>query len=570
MDGASNVRIGTRITIGFVVVLVIMVISTSVGMYLIKSMNCINENLQEKNLVLLEKTNKLVSNNNLKMAQVLGFLVIGKDSYLEEYEKLGKEDNQITQELIEMAITPQDKQFAQELKALDDAYNKIAMEKVIPLRREGKFEELFAVMRSELEPTAAEISKKQEEYIQFRNKQIDDAFEDAKVTGKGAYVVLLVLTIVAVVIGIGTAVIITRKITRPIHGAILHMSEIAKGNFSIDVLADHLNSQDETGDLAKAFDKTNENMRGLIRQLTQTSEHLAASSEEMASSAEQSAQAANQVAFSITEVAKGTEKQLKAIEASTATVEQMSAGIQQVASNANGVSSAAEKTARTANDGEKAIEKAVNQMLVIEEKTTNTANVISELEEKSKKIGQIVEVISSIAGQTNLLALNAAIEAARAGEQGRGFAVVADEVRKLAEQSQESAKQIANLISEVQSKTSDAVTFMDEGKKEVTTGTEVVNMAGASFREIVQMIGQMSNQVREISTAIEEMAAGSQQIVGAVKAIDDESKNTAGQTQTVSAATEEQSASMEQIAASGQALAKMAEELQQAIQNFKI
>jgi methyl-accepting chemotaxis protein len=329
-------------------------------------------------------------------------------------------------------------------------------------------------------------------------------------------------------------------------------------------------SQDEIGKLAQGFRKMRTNMRILVMQVQEKVKYVASTSEELSVSAEQSAQAADMVAVSINEVSQGTEKQLKTVHSTTAFVEKISAGIQQVASNVLSASMSTEKTKNTANRGEQAVAKAVNQMTIIEEKTMNTANVISDLEEKSKQIGQIIEVISNIAGQTNLLALNAAIEAAKAGEQGRGFAVVADEVRKLAEQSQGAAQEITSLISEIWQKTNHAVVYMNEGKKEVSMGTEVVNIAGQYFREILGMIEEVSGQIREISSAIEQISNGSKQVVSAVQEIDSEGRNAAGQAQTVAAATEEQAASMQEIRTSSQNLAKLANDLQNAVASFRL
>lgn len=364
--------------------------------------------------------------------------------------------------------------------------------------------------------------------------------------------------------------LITKYMTASFGGMIRRLTIMAEGDFSKPIQTEFMQRKDEFGAAGKCFNTLNIHMQDLIKHLANTSEHLASSSEELTASAEQSAQAANQVAGSITQVAQGAEKQLHLVTSTTNVVAQMSQGIEQVAQNAQTVSLATEKTASAATDGGQAVEKAVKQMSVIEEKTIQTATVIAKLEGKSQEIGQIVEVISNIAGQTNLLALNAAIEAARAGEQGRGFAVVAEEVRKLAEQSAEAATQIANLIGEVQQKTTSAVSYMTQGKTEVSTGTQVVNVAGESFREIIKMIQQMSDQMHEISGAIEEITSGSQQVVKAVKEIDKESKVSAEQAQTVSAATEEQSASMEEIASSSQTLSAMAEELRAAIGNFKV
>ena len=209
-------------------------------------------------------------------------------------------------------------------------------------------------------------------------------------------------------------------------------------------------------------------------------------------------------------------------------------------------------------------------MAHIEDSVTNSAQVVTKLGERSKEIGQIVDTISGIAAQTNLLALNAAIEAARAGEQGRGFAVVADEVRKLAEQSQDAAKQISELISEIQGETDKAVRAMAEGTEEVKIGATVVNTAGATFEEIAQVVTDVAEQVREISAVMQELAGSSQQIVLSVREINKLCQDSSGEAQSVSAATEEQTASMEEIASASQSLSRLAQDLQTEISKFRI
>lgn len=380
--------------------------------------------------------------------------------------------------------------------------------------------------------------------------------------------ITVVITFIVLFLAIVAVVILARRIVRPIKELEVVANRVTNGDITAMKLT--ISSNDEVGRLAKSFEKMTDNLKVLIKKIAVTADQVAASSEELTASAEQSAQVANQVAISITEVAAGTEKQLKTVASTTQIVQRMSSAIDQVSKNAVTVSEASDKTEQAASSGEQAVEIAVSQMKVIEQKTEETANVIGKLGQKSEKIGEIIGAISGIAGQTNLLALNAAIEAARAGEQGRGFAVVAEEVRKLAEQSEAAAKQIATLIGEVQQETRNAVIFMNEGKKEVIKGSEVVDFAGQSFHEIINMIRHISNQIREISIVISDINGGSQQIVSAVQEIDKESKNAVGETQCVSAATEEQSASMEEIASASQSLAHMAEELQRVISIFKV
>ena len=378
------------------------------------------------------------------------------------------------------------------------------------------------------------------------------------------------LTTIIVVLILAALIIawFARRIAQPIQTLELAANKIAGGDLSQAHL--NISSNDEIGRLAKSFEQMAQNVRALIKQIHSDAEHLAASSEELTASADQSSQATNQVAISIQEVAGGAAEQMEAANSTAAIVTEMSAGIQQIAANASSVASQTESAADKAVKGGAAVDKAVNQMGQIEQTVNTSAAVVAKLGERSKEIGQIVDAISGIAGQTNLLALNAAIEAARAGDQGRGFAVVAEEVRKLAEQSEEAAKKIAGLIGEIQVDTDKAVQAMQTGTREVKTGAEVVNAAGASFREIADLVTEVSDQVKQISKAIQEMAQGSQKIVESVDKIDGLSKKSAGEAQSVSAATEEQLASMEEIATSSRALATLAQELQTAVAKFRI
>lgn len=382
-----------------------------------------------------------------------------------------------------------------------------------------------------------------------------------------AWTSLLTICAVLIIAGI-TILFVAARIAKPLQLLEGVAGRIAGGDLSITKV--DVNSQDELGRLARAFETMVGNLRNLVREIDTSSELVAASAEQLTASAHQSSQAANQVATSITDVSRGVEEQSTVANDTSAVVQQMSASIQQIAANVNEVAAQSAQATVKANEGNKAVDKAVSQMANIEQTVISSAGVVATLGERSKEIGQIVDTISGIAGQTNLLALNAAIEAARAGEQGRGFAVVAEEVRKLAEQSQEAAKKIAVLISEIQGDTNKAVSAMDEGTREVKLGAEVVNASGQAFLEITTLITRVSGQISEVSTAVEQMATGSQQIVASVKRIDDLSKNVSGEAQTVSAATEEQSASMEEIASSSQVLAKLAMDLREAVKKFEV
>ncbi|GAB6153403.1 methyl-accepting chemotaxis protein [Desulfosporosinus burensis] len=380
----------------------------------------------------------------------------------------------------------------------------------------------------------------------------------------------IIYTIVSILLALGVSLvagtILSNKISKQIAQMATNADEIAKGNLRIGQYEN--NSKDEIGNLGRAFRTMTDNLINLVQQVSASSTQVAASSQQLSAGAEQSAQASQQVSIAIMEVSVGAEKQLNAVNDTSAIVEQMSAGIQQMLENAKIVVRSSEKTALSAAEGSQAIDKTMQQMVNIERTVTGSAEVVMNLGERSKEIGQIVDTISGIASQTNLLALNAAIEAARAGEQGRGFAVVADEVRKLAEQSQEASKQIELLINSIQQDTQKAVLAMNEGTHQVKLGTEVAGTAGQAFNEISSLINQVSSQIGEISEEIQQMAVGSERIVSSIADIYETSREITTQTQTVSAATEEQSASVEEIASSSQVLATMADELQGTLRKF--
>jgi methyl-accepting chemotaxis protein len=403
------------------------------------------------------------------------------------------------------------------------------------------------------------------------NKQIAGEINNTdKSNFKVAVGIFISIVITASILIILLGVLITKRITKRLNDVVVFMDELAQGNFSMEVKTASLEDKSEFGLVSNSIEKMRKNINDLIKQLGNTSEQLVLSSEELTASAEQSADASNLVAAAVTTMAHGAEEQLAFANDTTNVVENISEKINVVSENTKSVSTLTDNAKISANAGEEAVEKAINQMETIEKKTNETSIIISELKEKSTMIGKIVDTINSISEQTNLLALNAAIESARAGEAERGFSVVADEIRKLAEQSQEATKEIAIIINEVQAKTNNAVLVMSENSKEVDTGAKVVSTAGTSFREILQMIKEIANEIHEVSNSINEINDGTKASVSSVNNIQNISMKIADETQTISAAAEEQLASVEEIASSSKILTQMSEDLRSVVNKFKI
>ena len=301
-----------------------------------------------------------------------------------------------------------------------------------------------------------------------------------------------------------------------------------------------------------------------------SAQNLLESADELNATTEQSALAANQVAESIVKVAEGTNEQLGAVTGTQEAVDHLSQTIQHVSEQADSAASHSKEAADIAKQGGVTIENAITQIKEIETSTIESTKVVTSLGERSTEIGEIVGTISGIADQTNLLALNAAIEAARAGEAGRGFAVVADEVRKLAESSREAAQRISALIEQTQQDTERAVAGMQRGSEQVQVGSQSIIEMGDSFRKIIDIVDDISRQSQEISDATRDLTSNGDEIVGHIRTIGSASKQAAEEAETVSAATEEQSAGVHEIATASQGLAKMASDLQKEIEKFKV
>lgn len=475
------------------------------------------------------------------------------DSLITDYEK--------------MKLDPYEKERLTILKEYIAVYRQ-GFQRTQDMAETGDKQEAFVYYQANAADALEKANEVLIELAEYNGKVARDlAVQNARDASTSNSLVLIILT-GGVVLALFVGFWVGRMIANPLRAILTNVQSVAAGNLNVEPLA--TDAQDEVGQLGAAFNEMVANLRKLILQVQQSAEQVAAASEQLTASAEQSAQAAEQIAATITGVAGGADKQLSAVTTAIAVVDGMSESVEQMAMNSMEVTTGAEQAANAALEGDAAIEQAIGKMADIEKTVNLSARMVAELGMRSQEIGQIVATISGIAGQTNLLALNAAIEAARAGEQGRGFAVVAEEVRKLAEQSQDAAKQIADLIGSIQSDTDKAVAAMGDGTREVTEGSAVVNTAGETFRNIVGLVQQVSEQIKASSAAIEQIADGSLQIVDAVHAVDEISRNTSAETQTVSAATEEQSATLEEVASSSMALAKLAEDMQLAVNQFKL
>jgi len=378
---------------------------------------------------------------------------------------------------------------------------------------------------------------------------------------------MLIIFVLAILV-IGTVLLLySQYIVKNIKLVNQFATDIVQGDLSKSIV---VRSKDEFGQMTENLNTMMGNFKGIIEGIVNSSQQLAASAEELTASADEGSKTTEQIVYSIQEVSEGVKQKLTGVDATVESAQLVSVHMHTITQDIQMVTAGSLTTSEKAATGNRVVRKAIDEMQAISSKVTEAADVVNSLGIKSGEIGEIVALITNIAAQTNLLALNAAIEAARAGEQGRGFAVVADEVRKLAEQSSEAAGKISGLVNEIQKETSKAVKTMNDGTVAVQDGITMVNSAGEAFQDILQGVNDFSKQAQAVANVVEEVGASTGTIVSSIMEVANIPKEIAGSLENVVAGTEEQSASMEEIRRAATSLAQMATDFQGSVSMFKL
>lgn len=379
------------------------------------------------------------------------------------------------------------------------------------------------------------------------------------------YTVIIVLAISVVL-----TYLIGNSITKPIILAVRHTEKIAELDITQDVPDVFLKKKDEIGVLAGAIQSLTDNLRKIIKEINNSSEQVAASSEELTATSQQSALAAEEVSKTIEEIAKGASEQAQNTEAGNSKAAQMGEIIDRDIDFAKQLNIASNRVAEVVNEGLVEADKLYKITVESNSAAKEIYNVILKTNESSNKIGQASSVIASIADQTNLLALNAAIEAARAGEAGRGFSVVAEEIRKLAEQSSSSTRSIDEMVNELQKNAQTAVTTMDRVASITGEQTNSVVTTKDKYILIAEAMKEAIKALEELNSSSEEMARMKNEIQDALENLSAIAEENSASTEEVTASMEEQTASIEEIASASEGLSNLAQNLQSIIMRFRV
>lgn len=385
--------------------------------------------------------------------------------------------------------------------------------------------------------------------------------------GDGAIHYVVTGIIMQAVVGI-PAYFVARSITKPILKMASLAEKIGQGDLTVEMAESR--SSDELGNLTQAFNHMITNLRTLVRQLRESSSLVASNSEQVVSSTEQMNSSVQQISSTIQQISKGSQTQAQELEATSKVVTKLTRDMRNLASKAGMTADLTKEVGVISESGSKSASEADFKMSKIISVTNESAKKIKELAERSGEITAVLEVIRKIADQTNLLALNAAIEAARAGEAGRGFAVVADEVKRLAEGSAKSSEEIDGLIKQIQDDARDTVESIEGGSKEISEGRIVIDKALKALNEIASKVREVSVNVMDVANTTQAQVVEIEQLSKSASEIAAVSEQNASATEEASAATEEQTAGTQEISASVQRMASMADDLSKIASGFKL
>lgn len=496
---------------------------------------------------------------------VRGYILVQNDERRGQIERGGTEKKAAIMELMQLAKTDEERTEFERLLSYAEGYDELATQ-AIAAADAGNQEDierltlrLMPDVTKSISETGETLQSESEATMLAKQAELETLGGKAVLYSAGITVLILMLTLAA-------GYFLQRMVTVPLRLLAKEVDVVAAGDLTREDL--QALTRDEIGQLMVGFNGMKTNLRDLIDEVSRNAQEITAQSEELYASTEEMSSQTEETTRMIERVVEETVAQAREATGSAKAVAAADEGVDQIARSIGTISDDVSKSLKLAEDGGETIQQAKQEVLALETETRLTGDSIATLKRQSEEIALITEVIQSITDQTNLLALNAAIEAARAGEQGKGFAVVAEEVRKLAEQSKQSATKIAGLIESIQVQSNAVLTRHEMSAKRVEVNTRLLEKATQAFGQIVEQLEKSVENTLHIREASNEIAVTTKQVATAALGIASESEQMAGTMRGVGETADSQLAMIQELNGVAESLGTMTGDLQTLIGKF--